>query len=122
MIRIITDSVASIPKALTEELNIKVVSLYVNRNGVEDPAVPIWIMTSSIATSMTWSAISRFQNSQPSQLHDGGSFRGDCRSRRFRAGHFPFLAHVGNVRRRCQGRPASSFPVTPISSIAWLIV
>lgn len=35
MIRIITDSVASIPKALAEELNIKVVSLYVNRDGVE---------------------------------------------------------------------------------------
>ena len=66
MIRIITDSVASIPKKLAEELNIEVVSLFVNRNGVEYRDadmdldafyVDIYDMLDNIPTS-----------SQPSQL------------------------------------------------------
>ncbi len=35
MIRIVTDSVASIPKEMVDELGIQVVTLYVNRDGVE---------------------------------------------------------------------------------------
>ncbi len=66
MIRIITDSVASIPKKLAEDLNIEVVSLFVNRNGVEYRDadmdldafyVDIYEMLDNIPTS-----------SQPSQL------------------------------------------------------
>jgi len=35
MIRIVTDSVASIPRALAEKLGIEVITLYLNRDGVE---------------------------------------------------------------------------------------
>lgn len=67
MIRIVTDSTASIPRALVEEENIQVVTLFINRDGVEyeDATmdidsfyVDIYDMVDDIPTS-----------SQPSQGH-----------------------------------------------------